>query len=53
LPAKYGGEVTTSATLPSAIVCMWRASPHTNGSATGSGGATRASLSSWGASKRR
>ena len=45
LPAKYGGEVTTSATEPSASVCMSRASPHTSGSVTGVGETTVSSSS--------
>ena len=52
LPAKYGGDVTTSATEPSAMVSMLRASPHTNGSATGVGGSTVSSSLTTGASKR-
>ena len=52
LPAKYGGDVTTSATDPSRTVRMWRASPTTNGSSTGSIGNTVVSSSSCGGSKR-
>ena len=52
LPAKYGGDVTTSATAPSAMVVMCRASPQTNGSATGLGGSTSASSDSAGGIKR-
>jgi hypothetical protein len=52
LPAKYGGEVTTSATELSANVVMLRASPHTNGSSSGVGGRTVSSSLTTGASKR-
>ncbi len=52
LPAKYGGEVTTSATAPSASVCIRRASPHTNGSSIGVGGNTRSSSLITGGSNR-
>ena len=41
LPAKYGGDVTTSATEPSTIASMWRASPSWNGSTISYGSTTR------------
>ena len=37
LPAKYGGDVTTSATDPSASASILRESPFWNGSSIGSG----------------
>jgi hypothetical protein len=51
LPAKYGGDVTTSATDASGTASMWRASPCTNGSAT-SAVTTASSVDSSGGRKR-
>ncbi len=53
LPAKYGGDVTTRATeLSSRWPSILRASPRTNGLATGRAGATSSSSLSSGGSKR-
>src|SRR6476660_9326307 len=53
LPAKYGGDVTTSATDPSATSGTARASPQTKGSATGLGGTTSSASDTTGGWKRR
>ncbi len=52
LPAKYGGEVTTRATEPSATASMCLASPWTNGWTTGAGGGTELSVDTVGGRKR-
>ena len=52
LPAKYGGDVTTSATEPSATRSMCLASPRTKGSSTGSGRGTSSSAVRSGRRKR-
>ena len=51
LPAKYGGDVTTSATDASATSVMWRLSPTISSSRTLGSLTVESSLSSGGANR--